>query len=98
MGTPLCTRLEIDVCAADGPGDLEAVGHGQERRRRRHRRHHRHRRRHSGNDDHLCSRLRGRGESLAGRMFRRLWIKHRNYRVSVSPRPKNPPRSGVEKL
>ena len=71
-----CTRLEIDVGAADGPGDLEAVGHGQERRRRRHRRHHR-RRRHGGDDDHLCSRLSGRGESLAGRVFRRFWVKKR---------------------
>ena len=47
------THLEIDVGAADGAGDLEAGGHGQERRRRRHRRHHR-RRRHCGND-HLRS-------------------------------------------
>ena len=56
MSNPLFTRLEIDVGAADGSGDLEAVGHGQERRRRRHRRHHRHRRRHGGDDDHLYSR------------------------------------------
>ena len=47
------TRLEIDVGAADGAGDLEAGGHGQERRRRhrlRHRRPVEEERRHCGND------------------------------------------------